>query len=281
MDNNLDVCAILLPVYGGDNAVFFRRAVESLLSQTVSSASIRIYLGIDGPIDEKLESIIDEFNTKIYRTVRSQDCQGLARNLNGLISILEDEEFVFRMDADDVCLPNRVYMQLDYLKKYPNIGILGGAIQEIDSEGNKLGVRTYPKRRKVKSYIRYACPIAHPTVAFRRSALNILGGYPLSGLNEDIQMWFLALQKGIEIDNLDEPVLLYQVNQGFYSRRSHTKAFDEAKTYIIGNYHLHGITLALLYPIFRLLFRLMPSPIIRFVYHVVPLRGYFLNAKNK
>lgn len=280
-DNSRTTCAFLLPVYGGDNAIFFRRAIESILAQSVSSASISIYLGIDGPIDKALESVVKEFSVKIHRIIRSPVCQGLARNLNALISILEDEEFIFRMDADDVCLPNRVSLQLDYFKTHTDIGILGGAIQEIGSDGKKYGVRTYPKRVVVKNYIRYASPLAHPTVAFRRSAINMLSGYPLSGVNEDIQMWFAALEKGIEIDNLDEPILLFQVNHGFYKRRSYTKAFGEAKAYIIGNYRLHGITLALLYPVLRLLFRLMPSRIVRLVYHVLPLRRILLNTGNK
>lgn len=280
-DNSRAVCAFLLPVYGGDNAVFFRRAIESILAQSESSASICIYLGIDGPIDDELESAVNEYSSRIYRIIRSPVWQGLARNLNALISTLEDEEFVFRMDADDVCLPNRVSLQLDYFKSHLDIGILGGAIQEINLDEKKYGIRTYPKRSEVRNYIRYASPLAHPSVAFRKSALNILGGYPLSGLNEDIQMWFSALEKGIEIDNLDEPILLFQVNHGFYNRRSHTMAFGEAKAYIVGNYRLHGITLALLFPISRLLFRLMPSRIVRLFYHVLPLRRILLNTGNK
>ena len=49
-------------------------------------------------------------------------------------------------------------------------------------------------------------------------------------------MWFAALVKGIEIDNLTETILLYQVNNGFYNRRSYIKAFGEAKAYIMGNF---------------------------------------------
>jgi len=276
-ENSRAVCAFLLPVYGGNDALLFRRALESIFAQSVNSNTISIYLGVDGPIDVGLESVIKEFSAKIHRVIRSAMCLGLDRNLNALIASLEGEEFVFRMDADDVCLPNRVTLQLNYLKNHPEVGILGGRIQEIDFEGKSLGVRSFPKRAEVNDYIKFACPLAHPTVVFRRSVLNKLGGYPVSGLNEDLQMWFLALEKGIQIDNLDDLVLLYQVDSGFYKRRSMPKAIGEAKAYIIGNYRLHGITLSLLYPIFRLIFRLMPSPIVKFVYHILPIRSGFLN----
>jgi hypothetical protein len=93
-------------------------------------------------------------------------------------------------------------------------------------------------------------------------------------------MWFMALEKGIEIDNLDEPILLFQMSHGFYSRRSYTKAFGEAKVYVAGNYKLHGVTLALLLPILRLIFRLMPSGVVRLIYHVLPLRYILLNTKK-
>lgn len=279
-DSSCVACAFLLPIYGGSDAALFRRALESIFAQTVGSSEINIYLGIDGSIDEELEAVVDEFSTKIYKVIRSPVCQGLDRNLNALIASLENEEFIFRMDGDDVCLPNRVSLQLNYFNNHPEIGILGGAIQEIDFEGKYMGVRTFPKCAKVRNYIRYACPLAHPTVVFRRSAINTLGGYPVSGLNGDLQMWFAALQKGIQIDNLDEPVLLYQVDQGFYTRRSYTKAFGEAKAYIVGNYRLRGINLALLFPILRLIFRLMPSQVVKLIYHVLPLRGIFLNTSK-
>jgi hypothetical protein len=279
-NKHLGDCAFLLPVYGGDKAVFFRRALESIFAQSVNSMSIRVYLGIDGPIDETLETVVKEFSLRIHKIIRSPMRQGVARNLNALISVLEDESFVFRMDADDVCLPNRVSLQLTYLNSHPEIGILGGAIQEIGSDGRNYGIRTYPQHGKVKNYIRYASPVAHPTVVFRRETLNILGGYPLAGFNEDIQMWFAALVKGIKIDNLTETILLYQVNNGFYNRRSYIKAFGEAKAYIVGNFRLHGISLALLLPVLRLIFRLMPGRIVRVLYHTLPLRRILLNTDS-
>lgn len=281
VDKNLEICAFMLPVYGGDKQESLRRSLESILAQSINSFSIRIYLGVDGPLDETLEKVVEEFRSRIYKIVRSPIRQGVACNLNAIIRELESERFVFRMDADDVCLPNRVSLQLSYLKKYPEIGILGGAIQEIGPDGRNYGIRTYPQRWEIKDYMRYASPLAHPTVAFRREALDILGGYPLAGSNEDIQMWFAAIQKGIEIDNLTETVLLYQVNDEFYNRRNYSKAFGEAKAYIIGNYRLHGISWTLLLPFMRLFFRLMPSQIVKIIYHNSPIRKVFLNIQPR
>lgn len=273
--------AFLIPVYNGDNAILFRRALNSILDQSVPENTIRIYLGIDGPISASLELVVTDFSPRIYKVERTPTCEGIQNILNFLIASLEDEEFIFRMDSDDASLPERVSRQLSYFATHPEVGILGGAIQEIDADGKPLCIRIYPKRDRVKKYIRFASPLAHPTVAFRRQAIEQLGGYPNFRYNQDLWMWFAALEKGIEIDNIEDIVLLYQVSPAFYGRRSYARAFSEAKAYIVGNYRLHGFSLILLAPVIRLIFRILPSCIVQLIYHMLPFRSYFLNFGSR
>src|SRR5579875_3321269 len=122
---------VLMAVYRGDDAQAFERAVHSVTQQLLpDGVEIRIYLGVDGQISPELELSIQRVRTHLYKLLTFPTNRGLAHVLNDLIRNREDEEFFFRMDADDVSLPSRFNRQLAYLADNPAIDILGTAMLE-------------------------------------------------------------------------------------------------------------------------------------------------------
>lgn len=115
-----------MAVYRGDDPIEFRAAVNSIVTQKFTApVDSRIYLAVDGPVPEALSREIDSIEPELYRVVRIKVNGGLANALNTLIGELDDECFVFRMDADDRSEPERYQIQLDYLAKATKVDILG------------------------------------------------------------------------------------------------------------------------------------------------------------
>lgn len=271
--------AVLMCVYQSDQPSWLAEALDSVLGQTYPANSTHIYLGIDGPIPAALQEQIDQRRPKLYKVSASAERQGLARGLNRLIEMLEDESYVFRMDSDDVCLPDRFAAQVSYLELHPHIAILGAAIEEMDAQGRSLGVRTYPNAAAVKATMARASPLAHPTVCMRTGVLKELGGYPCTGTNEDIALWFKACHEGHLIDNIPTPLLRYRITRATYGRRGARKAGGELRVYVNGILHLHGLSWRLMYPVLRYLLRLMPSPITHLAYRSAGFRNWLTKAE--
>lgn len=257
--------AVLISIYNNDRLDWFQEAIESILNQSVSSENIHIYLGIDGQISDDCNAYIETF--KPYKIVRNSTNIGLAATLNKLIDILEDEEFVFRMDSDDICHLRRFEKQLNYMNEHRNVGIVGTAINEFRSDGSSQ-IRSYQgedsllKKRLIK-----ATPFAHPTVCFRKIVLKQLGGYSTQyHLNEDIELWFRAAKEGIVFANLPEVLLNYRITDSFYNRRSFIKAWNEYKVYTRGILTLSHNPLFLIYPTARFVSRLLPNWLIKKLY---------------
>jgi glycosyltransferase involved in cell wall biosynthesis len=258
--------AILLPVYRRDTLVRFQRAVESLLAQDYPREALRIYLGVDGELDEEVDGYVERADC-FYKIVRNKRNRGLAHTLNRLITVLEDEAFVFRMDADDESLPQRISLQVAFLQAHPEIDVVGGGIQEVDEEGREVFVRRYPTDPEVfKQYICRANPLAHPTVCFRREFFAKLpqddfgGPYPeRHRKDQDLALWFLALSRGLQLANLDQVLVRMLVTADLYARRGAGHAFSECAIYLHGIQLLHGTTLRSCYPLARLAFRLLPT----------------------
>lgn len=273
MDINV---AVIICVYGGDKYDDFKEAVLSIKNgqEGYSSDKIRIYLHVDGEVNSVLKSFIDDSNL-FYKVIYSDIGIGLAAGLNKLIANIEDEKYLFRMDADDISLPNRIKKQVEFMENNSHIDIFGGGIKEfLGEQDNIVASRTYPEYSKsIKAYLSKGSPFAHVSVCFRRSSMLKVGLYPSEyGANEDIALWFQSLKNDCICYNLQEPLVLVRMD-GAYSRRTLKKALGEFKIYLKICMWKKKLPI---YPVFRLLFRLLPVFVIKKIYNS-DVRGKVLN----
>jgi hypothetical protein len=128
-------------------------------------------------------------------------------------------EYIARMDADDICLPERFALQVRYLEQHPEVGVLGTNIVFIDADGNALyGGRPRPKDRQplspaiIKWNLLWRCPIYHPTVMVRRAVFEStrLIYDPDCHDSEDRELW-TRLSKCTVIARLPEVTVYYRV----------------------------------------------------------------------
>ncbi len=111
--------SVVMPVYNG--AKYLKEAIESVLNQ--SFKDFELILINDGSTDSS-ESIIKSFDEPRIVYLNNGGNLGLSKSFNKGI-IAAKGTYIARMDADDVSLPNRFEIQLDYLDTHPNIGVIG------------------------------------------------------------------------------------------------------------------------------------------------------------
>lgn len=266
--------AVIICIYAGDRLDWFQQSIASIVTQSIGADRIHIYLGIDGPVSPSVEEYLSREKHLFYKIVRNSANEGLTRTLNRLIEALEDEAFVFRLDADDYCAPERFEKQVCFLLEHPDIEVLGSSVVEIDDLGRSVFQRNYPVGNEdIRRTIHRANPLAHSAVCFRKSFFNKLRGYPDSiTYNQDLALWFEGLRHGIRFANLSDPLVFMRVNQDFYRRRARKRAWDELRIYLRGIHGLHGLSYRHVVPFFRFLFRFLPVALIRLTY-ASPIRS--------
>jgi hypothetical protein len=109
-------------------------------------------------------------------------------------------------------------------------------------------------------------PFAHPTVCFRRSAVEKFRHYPEVRVNQDWALWYECLAMGMRFANLREVLVDMTVSADFFRRRGAGRALEEFRISCRGLRRLHGVTWLYAWPALRLAFRLMPQPLIRRAY---------------
>lgn len=259
--------AVLLSVYNNDRLVWFREALDSMLCQTYGREYILIYLGIDGPIEGEIRGYIKDNKKLFFKVIESDKKIGKPRVINRLIECLEDEEFVFKMDADDISIENRFEKQFLVLREHPEVDIVGSAAVEIDEHGCEIFRRYYPTESSdLKDYICKASPVANPTVCFRRCVFDRIEGCPVRyRYNEDLALWFQCIKEGIVLSNISVPLLYFRVADSYYKRRRRG-ALSEFAIYMKGIWSLRGLSFKLFFPFIRLIFRALPVMFVRSIY---------------
>ena len=262
--------SVLMSVYHSEKAEYLNRSLQSVWDDQ-SLKPNQIVLIEDGPLGEELHKVIDKWKERlqdVFCIVKNEKNIGLTKSLNKGIQYITSE-LIARADSDDISMPTRFALQEKFLAEHPDVDILGGAMQEFNEENDCLNVRRYPStHEQARKYIMKASPLAHPSVMMRKKifdeGLRYNEEYRTS---QDVALWFDALNAGYHIANLDDIILLFRQNSSVFKRRGRAKAWNEFKIYIKGIYRKKGLfTFYYVYPLSRLLFRLMPARLIELVY---------------
>lgn len=214
--------SVLISVCNSDNAGFFDEAMASMIVFQTKSPS-QVVLVCDGQLDIELLAVIDKWKSLLgddLEVIRLSENVGLAVALNiGLEQCRH--ELVARMDADDISMPNRLQLQLDYLSAYSDVAVLGGQIEEVDSETlATISYRLVPATHEdILKLSKLRNPISHPTVMFRRQCVKEVGGYPPFRKMQDFALWSLMLKRGFRFANLQDVVLKMRAGNALLGRR--------------------------------------------------------------
>ena len=262
--------SVLMSVYHSEKAEYLNRSLQSVWDDQ-SLKPNQIVLIEDGPLGEELHKVIDKWKERlqdVFCIVKNEKNIGLTKSLNKGIQYITSE-LIARADSDDISMPTRFALQEKFLAEHLDVDILGGAMQEFNEENDCLNVRRYPStHEQARKYIMKASPLAHPSVMMRKKifdeGLRYNEEYRTS---QDVALWFDALNAGYHIANLDDIILHFRQNSSVFKRRGRAKAWNEFKIYIKGIYRKKGLfTFYYVYPLSRLLFRLMPARLIELVY---------------
>lgn len=266
--------AFIITVYKNDKLEFFKQAIESIVAQDYGFENINIYLGIDGDLSQDVQSYIDN-SLSFYRVLKNEQNRGLAYTLNRLIEILEGEEYVFRMDSDDVCRSDRVSKQLKAFEDNKDLMIVGSDLIEIDKEGKELREKKMPIDYEViKKFAIARNPLNHPSVAIKKEFFNLVGLYNEEFLkSQDYELWGRALKKGIKISNVSESLLYFRVASDYINKRNASINYINEFKISIGlmiYFKMYGQ-----FPkvVAKLLIRMMPASIGKMVYKKIRERS--------
>jgi len=145
---------------------------------------------------------------------------GLAAALNAGINGSRCD-LIARMDGDDICDPQRLELQIAFMRQHPEVLLLGTGFVRIDTTGRLFQRVVYQKENEIlQKMLLDGSVFCHPSVMMRADVVRRLGGYRDvgGGLAQDYDLWLRISEQG-KIANLPELLLRYRVHAGQASVR--------------------------------------------------------------
>lgn len=185
--------------------------------QSLAQQSLRdfeVVLVDDGSTDGTAE-LAARFEGQVpLRRIAHDSPQGVARSLNDGLAA-GDSEFVARLDADDLAHPERLRLQLEFLRAHADVQVCGTQLVVFDHERglqHPLGLLSHPTAdAAIRTAFIQRCAIAHPSVMARRGLFGWVGGYdPAFDFAEDYELWCRASLAGATFANLELPLTYYR-----------------------------------------------------------------------
>lgn len=218
-----DRISVLMGIYNSKDCV--RDAVLTIEQQTDQNMEFVICddCSTDGTFEILRELSVQYPNIVLLRNKRNH---GLAYSLNRCFRHSHGK-YLARMDADDLCKPERFARQRAFLEAHPEYDLVGTEMILVDEHGRETFSRH--RRRPTVEVLPLSVPFAHPTVLMRRYVLEALGGYSVEKYTrrcEDLELWYRFFRHGFRGYNL--PDYLYIKAQGIddYKRRKVKHGFE-------------------------------------------------------
>lgn len=189
---------------------YLEEAVESVLAQTHRDFELIV---VDDASSDQTPCILDRIALRDprVRVVHRAENKGPAAGRNLALSLARND-LVACTDDDDIMLPDRLALQIGFMRDHPDVSVITSAAYIIDELGETIGV-SIPHvdsdrgRRELNPSL--FLELINPTVMYRKSHILSAGGYR-DVLLEDRDLWGRVVTSGYKISVFPEFVMRHR-----------------------------------------------------------------------
>ena len=200
---NPPLVSVILPVFNAEK--FVAQAIESILQQTFTDFELIVI--DDGSNDRSLEILKKYASSDKRITIISRENRGLVASLNQGIAAACGQ-WIARMDADDIALPQRFERQLQWLAK-TDADICGSWVKLFGTPDRRV-IKHPQTDEAIKMKMIFCTPFAHPAVMIKTEFIKQLRYNKVWEKCEDYDLWERATRAGGKMINVPEILLLYR-----------------------------------------------------------------------
>ncbi len=229
---------VLMPVYNAER--FLREAIDSILVQNFTDFE---FLIIDDCSTDSSAAIIQSYTDPRIRYFRNEQNKGISPTLNKGIE-LATCDWIARMDADDICYPDRLQKQYDFIQQQPDGALYSCKVKVVTEDGVFIRIDQFEPPFYYYN-LTFICWIYHPSIIFSKKAVQSVGGYAVP-YAEDFEL-FWQLTRHYKHYNLPKVLMDYRVTtqslhqvlkKQEYARAQQAQILRNIRYYVGDNYTL-------------------------------------------
>lgn len=201
--------SVIIPTY--NRAIYVVEAIESVLAQTYKDFEIIV---VDDGSTDDTKKVLEPYMNRIVYIHQKNQKQAAARN-TGIHRATG--QYIAFLDSDDLWLPKKLEVQVDYMEAHPEIGMAhtGFLLQEESPSGTILKEWPYTKQWPSGNIFLelFLEPMVNTsTVLARRECFDAAGLFdPQLNWAEDYHMWW-RIARNFPIGYIDKPLEIKRVH---------------------------------------------------------------------
>lgn len=218
-DDSLPLISVLMTAYNSEK--YIESAIRSILLQ--SYTKIEFVIVNDGSTDNTLD-IVRNYSIK-YPNIKliNQENKGIAAAAN--VGLKEcSGKYIARMDSDDLCHPNRIEKEVDFLEKNAQFSAVSSWLTRFFMETNTFKTLKFAQdSAELKAIMPFDNPIPHAPALIQADILKRIGYDEKFNIAEDYNMWYHIFKEGGCVKILPKSYYIYR----FHNSNITNRVFDD------------------------------------------------------
>jgi len=201
--------SVVMSVYNGED--YIEETLDSIINQTYTNWELVV---VNDCSKDSTAQILERYASKDERIkVHTNEVNlKLPTSLNKAVSLAQGK-YILRMDADDICLPQRFEKQYAYMEENPDTDLSSTRFLTVKNgtyAPGGCGGRCDDKA--LKAMLLVANPILHPGVIAKAQVMKELLYDVTLTCTEDLELWSRMALKGCKLGILREYLMVYRLH---------------------------------------------------------------------
>lgn len=208
--------SVIIPTY--NHAHFLTQAVRSVFDQTFQDFEIVV---VDDGSTDNTREVVQTYTDSRFKYIY-QENKGLAASRNTGLRAARGE-FVAFLDADDIFLPCKLEVQLEWFENHPSCGMVVSGYYFMNDQGEFVRANTpwiSVPILEVEDWL-FNCPVVPNAVLVKKHWIDQVGGFDeVFRRVEDWDLWLRLAYAGCKIEWVKEIVCGYRFSPGQMTRNA-------------------------------------------------------------
>ena len=207
--NNAPKISLIMSVYNGEE--YLAETLDSVLNQTFTEWELIV---INDCSTDSTAAILARYQAQDARVkVHTNEVNlRLPSSLNKALSLAQGK-YIARMDADDICLPQRLQKQYEFMETHPDVALSSCRFMTLKNgviSCGGCGAKT--DSESIKALLLVTNPILHPGIIAKAEVIRSLGYNKTCTCTEDMDLWTRFVLSGYTIEILSEYLMIYRLH---------------------------------------------------------------------
>ena len=207
--NTVPEISVIMSVYNGED--YLEEAIQSVMAQTFSAWELIV---INDCSTDKTPEILQRLaeNDARIKVHTNETNLRLPTSLNKAISFAQGK-YIARMDADDICLPNRLEAQYAFMEQNPSVALSSCRFMTLKNgvvASGGCGGRC--DDASIRALLLVTNPILHPGVIAKAEVMRALGYDTTLTCTEDLELWTRFAMQGYKMQIQPQYLMLYRLH---------------------------------------------------------------------